>query len=42
MYNLSNKILNEVNNYENTLNGLLLESSNLEALVLKDIERLEY
>ena len=41
-YNLSNQIAIEVENYENTLSKLVKETSNLESLVLKDLERMGY
>ena len=42
IYKLSNKIIIEVENYENTLNQLAIEASNLESLFLKDLERMGY
>ena len=42
IYNLSNKISSEFENYENTLNVLMKETSDLESLVLKDLERMGY
>lgn len=42
VYNLSNQITNEVENYESTLNDLVKETSDLESLVLKDLERMGY
>lgn len=40
--NLSNQITIEVENYENTLSQLIKETSDLESLVLKDLERMGY
>jgi len=42
IYNLSNQITVEVDNYENTLKKLINETSVLESLVLKDLERMGY
>lgn len=42
IYDLSDQITNEVENYENTLAKLLKETSDLETLVLKDLERMGY
>ncbi len=42
IYSLSNKIITEVENYENTLSQLVKETSDLESLVLKDLERMGY
>ncbi len=42
IYDLSDQITNEVENYENTLAELLKETSDLETLVLKDLERMGY
>ena len=42
IYNLSDKITNQVENYENTLSELIKETSDLESLVLKDLERMGY
>ena len=42
IYSLSNKIITEVENYENTLDKLIKETSDLESLVLKDLERMGY
>lgn len=42
IYNLSNQITIEVENYENTLSQLVKETSDLESLVLKDLERMGY
>lgn len=42
IYSLTNKIITEVENYENTLSQLVKETSDLESLVLKDLERMGY
>lgn len=42
IYDLSDQITNEVENYENTLAKLLKETSDLETIVLKDLERMGY
>ena len=42
IYNLSNKITTEVENYENTLSQLIKETSDLESSVLRDLERMGY
>lgn len=42
IYDLSNQITTEVKNYENTLNQLVKETSDLESLVLEDLERMGY
>lgn len=42
IYDLSNQIITQVKNYENTLSQLIQETSDLESLVLKDLERMGY
>lgn len=42
IYDLSNQITTEVENYENTLSQIVKETSDLESLVLKDLERMGY
>lgn len=42
IYVLSNQLTIEVENYEKTLQQLVKETSNLESLVLKDLERMGY
>ena len=42
IHDLSNQITTEVENYENTLSQLVKETSDLESLVLKDLERMGY
>lgn len=42
IYNLSKKITIEVEKYENTLSYLIKETSDLESLVLEDLERMGY
>ena len=42
IYDLSIQITNEIKNYENTLGKIVKETSNLESLVLKDLERMGY
>lgn len=42
IYDLSNKIINEYENYEETLNQLSEKASGLESLVLKDLERMGF
>lgn len=42
IYDLSNQITTEVENYENTLSQLVKETSDLESLVLEDLERMGY
>ena len=42
IYDFSNQIISEVENYEYTLDQLLKETSELESLVLKDLERMGY
>lgn len=42
IYDLSNQIISEVENYENTLEELIQETSDLESLVLRDLERMGY
>lgn len=42
IYDLSNKIINEYENYDETLNQLSEKASGLESLVLKDLERMGF
>ncbi len=42
IYDFSNQIIAEVENYESTLSQLVKETSDLESLVLKDLERMGY
>lgn len=42
IYDLSNKIITVVENYENTLEQLVKETSHFESVVLKDLERMGY
>lgn len=42
IYDLSNKIINEYENYDVTLNQLSEKASGLESLVLKDLERMGF
>lgn len=42
IYDLSNKIITVVENYENTLEQLVKETSYFESVVLKDLERMGY
>ena len=42
IYDLSNQITTVVENYENTLDQLVKETSHFESLVLKDLERMGY
>lgn len=42
IYELSNKIINEYENYDETLNQLSEKASGLESLVLKDLERMGF
>ena len=42
VYDLSNRIISEYENYEETLGQLSKKTSDLESLVLKDLERMEF
>lgn len=42
VYDITAQILSEIQNYENTLDSLKKYTSNLESLVLKDLERMGY